>query len=578
MRASRGLRALCFAILLIGAGRVDARSVAVTWNQVALEAVALNPPSPTATTWRLHVLSVAMYDAWTVYHSSAVGYVTGQLGFAVGADLRRPAHEHTAANRDAAVSHAAFHILAEVFPQQRPLFEQTMLALGYTPPFSGADLETPAGVGAETARRVFLWCFDDRSNFRDAFSQITSSTFPEPYEPVNAADPQSPSAPGGSEFDPNRWQPLRVPNGTLRDVHGNPIFDNADPSTYTDQTFVTPHWGAVRPFALASGDQFRPPPPPQRGSSEPYVDSLDRTMTNDEAWHLQVDEVVQITAGLTDRQKVIAEFWADGPRTWTPPGHWNQIAQGLSIRDDHTLGDDVRMFFVLNGALFDAGIAAWDAKRAHDFVRPVSAIRDKYYGRFLDGWAGPGRGTQRIRGEDWLPFQAPTFVTPAFAEYVSGHSTFSRAAREVLRAFTGSDRLYDGVTVLDADYDGDGELDMLGQHVALPGSLQIDATIPRQTVVLRWSTLLAAADEAGISRLYGGIHFLDGNLRGQELGRQVGQQAWEHAWRFWGGERRSSSGESGVARARTAVRRPVASAADAPVAGAAATRTRPPVP
>lgn len=575
MRVSRCLGALFVTALLVGAGRADAQSVAVTWNQVALEAVAANPPSPTATTWRLHVFSVAMYDAWTAYHPSAIGYVNGHLGFAVGSDLRRPDHEHTQANRVAAVSSAAFHILSNAFPEQRPLFESTMLALGYTPPYSGAGLETPAGVGEETARRVLLWCLSDRSNFQDAFSQITSPVFPELYEPVNAADPQSPSAPGGSQFDPNRWQPLRVPNGTLRDADGNPIVDNADPSTYTDQTFVTAHWGAVRPFALTSGDQFRPPPPPQRGSTEPYVDSLGRTMTNDEAWHLQVDEVVAITAGLTDRQKVIAEFWADGPRTWTPPGHWNQIAQGLSIRDHHTLEDDVKMFFVLNGALFDAGIAAWDAKRAYDYVRPVSAIRDKYYGRFLLGWGGPGRGTQRIRGEDWLPFQELTFVTPGFAEYVSGHSTFSRAAREALRAFTGSDRLYDGVTVLDADYDGDGERDMLGQHVALPGSLRIEAGMPRQTVVLRWPTLLAAAEEAGISRLYGGIHFLDGNLRGQELGREVGRQAWEHARKFWGGER-ASSGEPGVARTRRAVRRG-AILADAPtVPRAAATRTRPP--
>jgi hypothetical protein len=274
-------------------------------------------------------------------------------------------------------------------------------------------------------------------------------------------------------------------------------------------------------------------------------------MTNDEAWNLQLDEVLAINATLRDREKVIAEFWADGPQTWTPPGHWNQIAQGLSIRDRNTLADDVKMFFALNGALYDAGIASWEAKRAFDYVRPVSAIRHKYHERTIEAWAGPDRGTRRIRGEDWLPYQELGFVTPAFPEFVSGHSTFSRAAREVLRAFTGSDRLYDGKTVLDADYDGDGKLDLLGQHVARPGSLRIERTVPTQTVVLRWPTLLAAAREAGISRLYGGIHFMDGNLRGQVLGRKVGRQAWRHARRYWNGDPPSEAASGGVSTSRS---------------------------
>lgn len=532
-RSSASQIAFVIVLLFLG-GRLHAQSVAVRWNQVALEAVTHSRLLPTATGWRLHVLSVAMYDAWTAYHPSAAPYASGQLGFATGSTLRRPEHEHTPENRDQAVSFAAFRVLHALFPEQRGLFVEAMVDLGFAPPFVGADPDTPAGIGEETAMRVLAWCAGDGSNFLNGFEQAMSTTYPELYRPVNAADPLAPNAPGGADFDANRWQPLRVPNGSLRDAAGNAIFDNSDPSTYTDQQFITPHWGAVRPFALTSSDQFRPPPPPQAGSGESYTDSLGRTMTNDEAWHLQVEEVIAINAALTDRQKVIAEFWADGPRRWSPAGHFNQIAQGLSIRDRHTLEDDVKMFFAMNGALFDAGIAAWDAKRTYDFVRPVSAVRHKYYGRLLRGWGGPTRGTRLVRGEEWLPFQPLTFVSPAFAEYVSGHSTFSLAAREVLRAFTGSDRLYDGVTRLDADYDGDGELDLLGRHVTLPGSLVTESSTPRETVVLRWPTLLDAAQESGISRLYGGIHFLDGNLQGQELGRRVGEQAWWYARLYWG--------------------------------------------
>jgi hypothetical protein len=258
-------------------------------------------------------------------------------------------------------------------------------------------------------------------------------------------------------------------------------------------------------------------------------------MTNHEAWNMQVDELLDISATLTDRQKVIAEFWADGPQTWTPPGHWNQLAQGIATRDNHTIGDSVKMYFALNGALLDAGIAAWDAKRIHDCIRPVSAIQYKYFGQQILAWGGPDQGTQLINGEAWQPYQSQTFVTPPFAEFVSGHSTFSRAAREVLSAFSGTDALYDGVTHLGEDWDGDGKEDLMGQHIVLPGGCLFE-NCPGATVVLQWTTLLEAADEAGVSRRYGGIHFQDGDLRGREMGRQIGQQAFAHAKQFWLGD------------------------------------------
>jgi len=223
------------------------------------------------------------------------------------------------------------------------------------------------------------------------------------------------------------------------------------------------------------------------------------------------------------------------------------------------------MFMVLAGSLLDAGIGAWDAKRAHDYVRPATAIPSLYTGQEVRAWAGPNLGSRLIDGAEWRPYQATTFVTPPFAEYVSGHSAFSAAAAEVLTGYTGSGRLYDGVTRLGRDYDGDGVEDLLGQHVAEPGSLAFEQG-PSETVVLRWTTFREAADEAGISRLYGGIHFQDGDLRGRDLGREVGRMALAHAVALWDPpptERRSiqptgPSGTEGMASKVSPTSRPTA--------------------
>jgi hypothetical protein len=142
----------------------------------------------------------------------------------------------------------------------------------------------------------------------------------------------------------------------------------------------------------------------------------------------QVDEVLAYSAGLTDRQKVIAEYWADGPSSELPPGHWNLFAQVVSRRDHHRLDRDVKMFFVLNNALMDASVWTWGVKRVYDYVRPISAIHHLYADSSVTAWAGAGMGTQAMAGAQWKPYQAATVVTPPFAEYVSGHRTFSAAS------------------------------------------------------------------------------------------------------------------------------------------------------
>ncbi|MEM9604800.1 MAG: vanadium-dependent haloperoxidase [Pseudomonadota bacterium] len=503
--------------------------VATQWNEEMLVAIRSGTVRPTVITREMFIASVAMYDAWTAYDATATPY-------ALLPSYRRPAEEHTVANQQAAVSHAAFHALTRLYPDHHTntgRFDAVLASYALTAVTDTAG-DSPASVGYLAAMAALANRDNDLSNAENNYVDVVSTQYPALYTPSNSADPTAATAIGQPGFDPNRWTPIRVPNGTRLDVNGFPEVDDLDPTTYDDQTFLTPHWGAVRPFALSSGDQFRPDPPPQYGSSAPYTDGLGNTMTNDQAWHQQVDEVLAYSANLNDEHKVIAEFWADGPRSESPPGHWNQLAHGVCIRDYHDIGEEVRLYFALNAALLDAGIATWEAKRAYDYIRPVSGIKHKYTGTTVAAWGGPDLGVIAIDGADWRPYQDVTFVTPPFAEYTSGHSGFSRAAAEVLTAFTGTAQFYDGTTTTLQDTNGDGLEDLLGEHIQHPNTNLFESS-PATTVTLRWNTFYDAADEAGLSRLYGGIHIQDGDLRGRAIGESVGKQAYALAEQYWSG-------------------------------------------
>ena len=483
-------------------------SVVVRWNEAALNAVRAKSHKVTTVTRSLFILHQAMFDAWSLYDDAATPVTADPA-------LKRPAAEHTEANKTEALSQAAFTTLLALFPEYETAshaFSALLDDLGYEPYLRGVD--TPTATGYRVARDLLELRAVDGANAADNFLDATSTLYPELYR-YNVGD------------DPNRWTPLRLPTGLVTDADGWPVIDDTDLTSYLDQRFMTPQWGAVEGFALESGNQLRPPPPPQFGSSEPYTDALGRVTTNDAAFQAQAAEVLELSANLTDAQKVMAEYWADGPRSETPPGHWNLLAHGVSWRDHNTLDDDVKLYFALNAALFDAGIAVWDAKRFYNYVRPVGAIHYLYKGQKLEAWSGPNKGKALIDAADWRPYQSLTATTPAFPEYVSGHSAFSAAGAEVLKLFTGSDTFYDGSSTSETG-------NLLGQHVARAGSLRFEAG-PRDPVTLQWPTFSAAAAEAGMSRRYGGIHFQDGDLRGRVLGREVGAQAFEKAKRQWGG-------------------------------------------
>lgn len=437
-------------------------NIVLEWNEAALEAVSAELMGPPQVTRALAIAHTCMYDAWSAYDRVAVGTLLGSA-------LRRPEAEWTVANKHEAISFAAYRALVDLFPAQRALFDAVMVGHGFDPGNETTDQTTPAGVGNVACAAVLELRRGDGSNQRGEMNGGAPYSDYTGYQPVNTSTELA---------DPNRWQPLATPTG--------------------EQQFSVPHWGLVTPFALPPLEAIRPAPPPP---------------LSDLRYRARAFELMAMSAALTDRQKMIAEYWVDGPGSVTPPGHWNLLAAFVSARDAHTLDADVKLFFALNNAMFDAGIAVWDCKRGYDYVRPVSAIRYLYAGQPLFAWGGPGRGLRVIDGATWAPYIA----TPPFAEYVSGHSTFSASAAEVLKRFTGSDTF--------------------GAQVELPpGSSVIEPGLtPRATVVLLWRTFSEAADEAGLSRRYGGIHFKDGDMYGRELGRTVGAHAWELATEYFEG-------------------------------------------
>jgi hypothetical protein len=358
-----------------------------------------------------------------------------------------------------------------------------MEALGYDSGDVSLNTETATGIGNVAALAVLDFRHYDGSNQLGDLSPGAYSDYTG-YQPVNAE---------GRVIDPNRWYPVPIYNGSM----------------FIVPRFLTPHWGRVIPFAVGDPSILRPPAPAQYPHGS-YI--------------AQANDVLHLNAHLTDRQKMISEYWSDGPGSETPPGHWNVLAQWVSRRDQLKLDRNVVLFFALNNAVLDASIAVWDCKRNYDSVRPITAIRFLREGKQIRAWAGPKQGVRIIRGEEWLPYQPATFLTPPFAEYVSGHSAFSAASAEILRLFTRSDVF--GATVTLA----------AGSSIIEPGFT------PREPVLLSWSTFSEAAHEAGLSRRYGGIHFEDGDLQGRAMGRKIGAMVWAKTLTYLSGTVPASAG------------------------------------
>jgi hypothetical protein len=545
----------------------DGRSVARVWNEALLHAIERDTPAPTVHARNLFHVSAAMWDAWAAYDPQADGWLVSEKLEA----------DDVQAARASAISYAAYRLLLHRYSYASGLQETfdelvaTLEGLCYRIDYVETEGGSPAAVGNRIAAAYIARGRKDGAN-----------------EPLRYADPAyKPRNPPlvveehrAEMRDPSSWQPLAL---------ARTVAQNGIPQPGSVQSFVGPHWGHVAAFALPASDAGVPidaGPPPRLDAAEgraykravlavvrrsgdldprdgvsmdigPGARGANSLGANDGRGHdvnpATGKPYTPNVALRGDYARALAEYWADGPRSETPPGHWNSVANevsdspGLAGRIGgrgpkvDRLEWDVKLYLALNGAVHDAAVAAWGLKGHYDSARPISMIRylaarnelpiirglvERRRGAtFIRAWGGfpkdpatQASGVRWIRAVDWVPYQLPTFVTPAFAGYVSGHSTFSRAAAEVLTAFTGSSYFPGGL-----------------YEVPVPqGALKIEQG-PSRDVTLQWATYFDAADAAGTSRLWMGIHVPPDDLMGRRVGAQCGKEAWLLAKRYFEG-------------------------------------------
>ena len=565
------------------------RSAARVWDEAILDAIRRDVPAPTTHARNLFHLSAAMWDAWAAYDRTADGYFVREK--------LRAADVQSA--RETAISYAAYRLLLWRYAQGAGLqttfdaLTARMTSLCFSPGYTSTKGDSPAALGNRIAAAVIKAGLTDGS--------LEARHYADPsYRAVN--QPLVVGRPGTTMHDPTFWQPLAL---------DQIISQNGIAVPGRVQTFIGAQWGHVRGFALPASRKGLPVDPgaPPLGTPETnaYKQAALEVIRADS--ELDVNDATTIDIGpgargdnplgtnngngyevnpatgdpyapnlvrRADFARAVTEFWADGPSSETPPGHWNVLANVVSDSPQlqsrigpgaaDRLKWDVRLYLALNGAVHDAAIAAWGIKREYNGVRPISMIRylagkgqstdpaapsydreglplvpglvevitaassapgqrhaalaghvGEIAVRFWRGSAGVGWGL----GVNWSTYQRPTFVTPAFPGFVSGHSTFSRAAAEVMTGITGS-RYFPGG---------------LFEESFAAGSLKLEQG-PTAPLKLQAATYYDAADQAGISRIYGGIHITIDDYTGRRVGSRVGKAAWTLAQRYFDGSAR----------------------------------------
>ncbi|HEV8540791.1 MAG TPA: vanadium-dependent haloperoxidase [Verrucomicrobiae bacterium] len=587
--------------LALHANAQNPQSVARTWDEAILSAIRIDLPNPPVHARNLFHFSAAMYDAWAAYNPVAHGHIYTN---------KHSAPDIATARREA-VSYAAYRILKERYALSRaaaislPAFDTVLTKLGYDTNNATMDPSTPAGVGNRVAAAVSASFIHDGSYQDRVFQDLPLGQGG--YAPFN---PPLITARGGiTLWNINLWQPLSISDALSQ--NGIPLASL--------QQFVGSQWGNVRPFSLTRATNavlwIDPGPPPTLGGTNDavYKDQvvtmvrMSSELTPDDGVTLDISPGVfgNNTLGTNDHKgystnpvtgvpyqshvvkrgdfgRVLAEFWADGPSSETPPGHWNVIANSVAdnpalvkriggtgqVVDD--LEWDIKVYFAVNAAVHDAACAAWTTKRYYNGWRPISAVRmmgqrgqaddpngllyhpggfnevpglieivtpetAKPGGRHagmipgfvaIYAWGGPPAdptnsytGAKWIDPTGWLPYQKKTFVTPSFPGYISGHSTFSRAAAEVLAGITGTPFFPGG----------------LGTFTGRANSFLTFEQGPSQDVVLQWATYFDASDQSGISRIFGGIHPPVDDFAGRKVGSQCGKQTWALAQKYFNG-------------------------------------------
>lgn len=611
-------------------------SVARQWNEALLEAIRRDFARPTVHARNLFHSSVVMYDAWAAYEPGANTFFLGKSlgGFECPFD-GIPIPQNRKAAQEEAMSYAMYRLLSFRF-QGSPnaaltqfQFNLLMQQLGYDTSISSTDYQDgkPAHLGNHIAQQMLQFGFQDGANELGSYENLY-------YEPINPNlvmdDPGNPTL-----VDPNRWQPLTITN--FVDQSGNPTTDsppflspewgNVVPFAMTDEdrdTFMRdgytyyvwhnpgppPHLDPTTPsglednykwtFSLAAvwsshldptDGEFWDISPASIGNNPALPESFD---DYDQFYNFldggdssqgydvnpatgQPYEPQFVPRG--DYARVLAEFWADGPHSETPPGHWFVITNYVN---DHPLLEkrwkgegpilddlewDVKTYFALGGAMHDAAVAAWSVKGWYDYIRPVSAIRylgglgqssdenlpsynpggiplvpgkielveagdplaganDENVGKIkLLAWRGPDyiddpetddAGVGWILADNWWPYQRPTFVTPPFAGFVSGHSTYSRTAAELLSVLTGDPYFPGG----------------MGEFEAPENDFLVFEEGPSVDLTLQWAKYVDASDQCSLSRIWGGIHPPADDIPGRKMGQVIGVEAFQYADSF----------------------------------------------
>ncbi|WP_199826248.1 DUF6851 domain-containing protein [Streptomyces sp. SBT349] len=429
-----------------------------------------------------HLSQTAWFDAIAPYHPTAVG-IYSRLG-------RRPAGEReTNRNRNIAILYAALRMFENILPQVVHERRDMMTRLGLDPDDRREDTETPVGLGNLAARGVI------EHRERDGMNQLGDeggrTHHPAPYAdylgyvPVNSAYELT---------DPSRWQPELGPH--LR-RHGDQW--PSDFGAFIVQQFAAPQWRATTPYSFEDVNEFRCPPP------------VDSDHTDAEAYRAQVDDILARSAALTDEQKVMAE---------TFDNKFTGIGRPVAAAAEHhglDLDGWVHLCMTCSTATFDAGIAAWNEKSRHDSVRPFSAVRHVYGDRRVTAWGGPGRGTvDGIPGNQWRAY----LKVGDHPEYPSGSTTLAAAQAHAARLFLDSDEL---------GY----------RRTAAAGSSLVEPGItPAADLELRWDTWTDYVHDCGVSRTWGGVHFMSAVEASWDLGPRIGQVAYEFVWRHITGRAR----------------------------------------
>jgi len=647
--------------LLFPQGTQAQHSVARQWNEALLEAIRDDFARPTVHARNLFHTSIAMYDAWAAYDEQAAPYLLGKTrGSSTCAFTEIPAPDDVSSAREEALSYAAYRLLQHRFAQSPGAtsalarFDSLFAALGYDRAFTSTNYQSgsAAALGNYLAQCLIAYGLQDGANEQNDYAYIH-------YAPVNPS--LVPTFPGNPNIaDPNRWQPLEF--DVFIDQSGNPLPGRTPWFLSPEWGRVTPFalTEAERTIHEREGTaywvSYDPGTPPHMDvegarSSEAYqwgfslvalwsahLDPSDgvlwdispASLGNIQTLPQTVDEYPDFYDLLEggdpgpghalnphtgqpyepqmvprgDYTRVLAEFWADGPDSETPPGHWFTI---LNYVNDHPLLEkrfrgngpvlddlewDVKAYFSLGGAVHDAAVASWGIKGWYDYIRPISAIRymadqgqstdptlpsyapnglpllpglievvhegdplagtvGQHVGKIkMKAWRGPDyitdpatdvAGVGWMLAERWWPYQRPTFVTPPFAGYISGHSTFSRAAAEVLTLLTGNAYFPGG----------------LGEFHAPKNEFLVFEEGPSVDVTLQWATYRDASDQTSLSRIWGGIHPPADDIPGRLIGEQIGVQAFLHAEYYFLGQPDDLEAPAGAAPSVSAFPNPV---------------------